>query len=452
MTGVQWENIELAIFSNDKDEAYGPENRKNRSPKVAERKKAMSIIRDISRKDEGHQRIAWVARHMPVLNGIGERFDREKPLAGKRISLSVHLEAKTAYLAKVLRRGGAELSVTGSNPRSTQDSVCAALVDEGITVHAIHGATHAEYAEFWAKALSVHPHIVIDDGADLMSLLLGDCREYADCLIGGCEETTSGVRRLRGWEKQRRLTIPAIAVNDARCKALFDNTYGTGQTVWDGIMRTTNMQINGKTVVVAGYGLCGKGIANVAKGLGAQVIVTEVDPICALLAVMDGHRAMSMDEAAPMGDIFITATACRDVIGREHFSVMKDNAIVSNAGHFNIEIDLAGLKSMAKARVSLRKNIDGYLLETGRTICVIADGGLVNIAAADGHPAEIMDMSFSLQALSAECIAKNGRDMAPGVHQIPVEIDRMVGELKLKAMGGSFDVLNDEQKAYIESH
>jgi adenosylhomocysteinase len=412
----------------------------------------MSIIRDISLKDEGHQRIAWVARHMPVLNMVGERFDREKPLSGLRITLSVHLEAKTAYLVKILRRGGAELSVTGSNPRSTQDSICAALVDEGITVHAIHGAPREEYETLWKKALSVHPHIIIDDGGDLMNLLLGECSEYAGCLMGDCEETTSGVQRLRGWERQGKLIYPAIAVNDARCKSLFDNTYGTGQTVWDAIMRTTNLQINGKTVVIAGYGLCGKGIASVAKGLGAQVIVTDIDPIHSLLAFMDGCRAMSMDQAAPLGDIFVTATACIDVIRPEHFAMMKDSAIVSNAGHFNVEIDLEGLKKMSVRREALRENLDGYVLEDGRTICVIADGGLVNIAAGDGHPAEIMDMSFSLQALGAEHLAKNAGSIKRGVHQVPGEIDLMVGELKLRAMGGSHDILSEKQKEYMQSH
>ena len=412
----------------------------------------MSIIRDLSLKDEGHQRIAWAARHMPVLNKIGERFAREKPLEGLRIALSVHLEAKTAYLVKILTLAGAELSVTGSNSRSTQVSVCAALVDDGITVHAVHGVTDEECIQLWKKALSVHPHIVIDDGGDLMNLLLGDCKEYADCLLGGCEETTSGVQRLRGWEREGRLRYPVIAVNDARCKSFFDNTYGTGQTVWDAIMRTTNLQMNGKTVVIAGYGFCGVGIAAVAKGLGALVIVTEVDPVCSLLAMMDGYRAMSMAAAAPLGDIFVTVTACCDVIRPEHFAVMKDNAIVTNAGHFNIEIDLDGLKAMARERVSLRKNLDGYVLDDGRTIGIIADGGLVNIAAGDGHPVEIMDMSFSLQALGVEHIAKNKTLLVPGVQQIPPEIDRLVGELKLKALGGGFDTLNEKQQAYMMSH
>lgn len=412
----------------------------------------MSIIRDINLKDDGHQRIAWVARHMPVLNAIGNRFEREKPLRGLRIALSIHLEAKTAYLVKTLTRSGAELSVAGSNPRSTQDSVCAALVDDGIAVYALHGASPEEHVSLWKRALSIRPHIVMDDGADLVNLLLGECREYAVDVIGGCEETTSGVQRLRGWEKSGRLTFPVMAVNDARCKCFFDNTYGTGQTVWDAVMRTTNLQINGKTAVVAGYGYCGRGIASIAKGLGAKVVVTEIDPIQSILAIMDGYQAMSMDDAAAVGDIFITATACRDVIRTEHFQKMKDNAIVANAGHFNIEIDVDGLKRMAKRAVPLRNNLDGFVLEDGRTICLIADGGLVNIAAADGHPVEIMDMSFSLQALGAEYLAKNAGKLSPGVHKISDEIDRTVGELKLRSLGGSFDTLSDQQIEYLNSH
>lgn len=412
----------------------------------------MSHIRDIQLKAEGHQRIAWVARHMPVLNAIGDRFEREKPFAGRKIALSIHLEAKTAYLVKTLVRGGAELFVTGSNRLSTQDAVCAALVDDGITVNAIHGASEEETVALWKETLSCHPDIVIDDGSDLINLLLGDCKPYADRIIGGCEETTSGVQRLRGWEASGRLTFPVMAVNDARCKCFFDNTYGTGQTVWDAIMRTTNLQMNGKTVVVAGYGYCGRGVAKVARGLGAQVIVTEIDPVKSVLAIMDGYRAMSMEEAAPLGDIFVTVTACCDVIRPEHFARMKDNAIVSNAGHFNVELDLPGLQAMAVERVELRKNLDGYVLPDGRTIGVVADGGLCNIAAADGHPMEIMDMSFALQALGAEYILQHGATLRPGVHRILEALDRRVGELKLQALGGSYDVLNERQRAFMRSH
>lgn len=412
----------------------------------------MSTIKDIKLRDEGHQRIDWVAMHMPVLNAIGDRFEREKPFAGLKIALSIHLEAKTAWLVKTLARGGAEMHVTGSNPRSTQDSVCAALVDDGITVHAIHGSDPELTVELWKRTLSCHPHIVIDDGSDLINLLLGDCKDYADRCMGGCEETTSGVQRLRGWERSGRLAFPVMAVNDARCKSYFDNTYGTGQSSWDAIMRTTNLQMNGKTVVVAGYGYCGRGVAAIARGLNAQVVVTEVDPVKSVLAVMDGYRAMSMDEAAKIGDIFITLTSCCDVIRREHFAVMKDGAIVANAGHFNIELDLAALNEMAVSKKELRRNLEGYTLPDGRTICVIADGGLVNIAAADGHPAEIMDMSFALQAIGAEYILKNHQSMEARVYNIPDALDRSVAELKLSAFGGSFDTLSEKQRAYLSGH
>lgn len=412
----------------------------------------MSIIKDIALKDEGHQRIEWVSKHMPVLNAIGDRFEREKPFAGKKIALSIHLEAKTAYLVKTLARGGAEVFVTGSNPLSTQDSVCAALVDDGFTVHAVHGSDREQTVDLWKKTLSCHPDIVIDDGSDLINLLLGDCKDYADRVIGGCEETTSGVQRLRGWQRSGRLTFPVMAVNDARCKSFFDNTYGTGQSTWDSIMRTTNLQLNGKTVVVAGYGYCGRGVAEIARGLNAQVIVTEIDPVKSILAIMDGYRAMSMAEAAPLGDVFVTLTACCDVIRPEHFAVMKDGAIVANAGHFNCEIDLDGLREMSTEKFEQRKNLDGYRLPDGRVISVVADGGLCNIAAADGHPVEIMDMSFALQASGAEYILKNAGKLAPAVHNIPEEIDRYVAELKLKAFGGSFDVLSEKQKAYLADH
>ena len=412
----------------------------------------MSRIKDINLKEEGHQRIEWVAQHMPVLNAIGDRFEKEQPFKGLKIALSIHLEAKTAWLVKTLARGGAEMHVSGSNPLSTQDCVCAALVDDGITVNAIHGTNPEDTVDLWKTTLSCHPDIVIDDGSDLINLLLGECKEYADHVMGGCEETTSGVQRLYGWERTGRLAFPCMAINDARCKSFFDNTYGTGQSSWDAIMRTTNLQMNGKTVVVAGYGYCGRGIANIARGLNAQVIVTEIDPVKSILAVMDGYRAMSMEEAAPLGDVFITVTSCCDVIRPEHFAVMKDGAIVANAGHFNIEIDVDGLAKMAVSKKEMRRNLDGYRLPDGRLICVVADGGLCNIAAADGHPVEIMDMSFALQAIGAEYILKNHKNLENRVYNIPDELDRKVAELKLKAFGGSFDVLNEKQKAYLAGH
>lgn len=409
----------------------------------------MSVIRDISLKEEGRQRIEWVAMHMPVLNQIGERFEREKPFQGMKIALSIHLEAKTAYLVKTLARSGAEMHVTGSNPLSTQDCVCAALADEGIDVNAINGSDRQQTVELWKKTLGCHPDIVIDDGADLVHLLLTDCREYADRLLGGCEETTSGVLRLHGWEDAGELRFPVMAINDARCKSYFDNTYGTGQSSWDAIMRTTNLQVNGKTVVIAGYGYCGRGIANIAKGLGARVIITEIDPVKSILAIMDGFEAESMLEAAPKGDIFITATACCDVLRPEHFERMKNGAIICNAGHFNVEIDLPALEEMALEKREVRRNIIGYRLKNGNWIDVIAQGGLVNIAAGDGHPAEIMDMSFSLQALGALYIAQNAGKLKPGVHAIPEDIDRRVAEMKLKAFGGHIDTLTKRQAEYL---
>ena len=412
----------------------------------------MSRIADINLKEEGHQRIEWVAQHMPVLNAIGDRFEKEKPFAGLKIALSIHLEAKTAWLVKTLARGGAEMHVSGSNAFSTNDSVCAALVDDGITVNAIHGSDPELTVELWKETLSCHPDIVIDDGSDLINLLLHDCKEYADRCMGGCEETTSGVQRLYSWERNGELAFPCMAVNDACCKHYFDNTYGTGQSTWDAIMRTTNLQMNGKTVVVAGYGYCGKGIAAIARGLNAQVIVTEIDPIKSILAVMDGYRAMSMNEAAKLGDVFITATSCCDVIRPEHFAVMKDGAIVANAGHFNIEIDVEGLEKMAVSRKEMRKNLYGYRMPDGRLICTMADAAIVNIAAADGHPVEIMDMSFAMQAIAAEYILKNHKNLENKVYNIPEEQDRYVAELKLKSFGGSFDTLNEKQKTYMAGH
>ena len=412
----------------------------------------MSIIKDINLKTEGHQRIEWVAKNMPVLNAIGDRFEKERPFAGKKIALSIHLEAKTAYLVKTLARGGAEMHVSGSNPLSTQDCICAALVDDGITVNAVHGSDPEQTVALWKETLSCHPDLVIDDGSDLIHLLLGDCKAYADRVIGGCEETTSGVQRLRGWERTGHLAFPVMAVNDAHCKSYFDNTYGTGQSTWDGIMRTTNLQMNGKTVVVAGYGYCGRGVAATARGLNAQVIVTEIDPVKAILAIMDGYRVMTMAEAARLGDIFVTVTACCDVIRPEHFAVMKDGAIVANAGHFNIELDLSGLQKMSVGKTELRKNLDGYRLPDGRMIAVIADGGLCNIAAADGHPVEIMDMSFALQALGAEYLLKNQGRLDARVYDIPAEVDHHVALLKLTAFGGAIDTLNDKQTAYLAGH
>ena len=377
----------------------------------------MSEIFDINLKDQGLRRILWAERHMPILGRIRNRFESEQPFKGLRISLAVHLEAKTACLVRAFRRGGAEVYVTGSNPQSTQDAICAALVADGCEVNAIPGASFEKYREFWKRTLSLKPHLVIDDGADLINLLMGECSEYAGDLIGACEETTSGVQRLRAWEREGRLAFPAIAVNDARCKTWFDNYYGTGQSTVGAIMRATNLMVSGMKVVIVGYGWVGRGIARMLAALGAHVIVTEIDPIAGLLAIMDGFTLMKMDQAAGTGDLFITATASIDVIASPHFEKMKHNAILCNAGHFNREIDL------------------------------IAHGALVNIAAADGHPVESMDISFSLQALSAEYLTHH-RSIPAGVHAVPESIDRMVADIKLETMGAALDLETEAQKEY----
>jgi len=407
----------------------------------------MSEIFDISLRDEGLRRILWAERHMPILGKIRHRFEQEQAFEGIRISLAVHLEAKTACLVRAFRRGGAEVYVTGSNPQSTQDAICAALVADGCEVNAIHGASFERYREFWKKTLSLKPHIVIDDGADLINLLMGECSDFAGHLIGACEETTSGVQRLRAWEKEGRLAFPAVAVNDAECKTWFDNYYGTGQSTVGAIMRATNLMISGMKIVVAGYGWVGRGIARMAAGLGARIIVTEIDPIAGLKAVMDGFTVMEMDEAAALGDLFVTATASIDVITPRHFEKMKHGAILCNAGHFDREIDLLSLEAMAVKVETVRENITAYTLKDGREIHVIAHGALVNIAAADGHPVEIMDISFSLQALSAEYLTQH-RSIPAGVHAVPESIDRMVADIKLETMGIALDQETEAQKEY----
>ncbi|HPX93074.1 MAG TPA: adenosylhomocysteinase [Bacillota bacterium] len=407
----------------------------------------MSEIFDIHLKDEGLRRILWAERHMPILETIRHRFEKEQPFKGIRVSLAVHLEAKTACLVRAFRRGGAEVYVTGSNPYSTQDAICAALVADGCEVNAIHGASFEKYREFWKKTLSLNPHIVIDDGADLINLLMGECSACASDLIGACEETTSGVQRLRAWEREGRLSFPVIAVNDAQCKTWFDNYYGTGQSTVGAIMRATNLMVSGMKVVIAGYGWVGRGIARMLAALGAHVIVTEIDPIAGLLAIMDGFTLVRMDEAAKLGDLFITATASIDVITPRHFEVMKDQAILCNAGHFNREIDLVSLEAMATKVETVRENITAYTLRDGRELHVIAHGALVNIAAADGHPVEIMDISFSLQALSAEYLIHH-RSIPAGVHAVPEVIDRRVADIKLSTMGAALDQETEAQKEY----
>lgn len=409
----------------------------------------MSIIKDLSLAPSGEMKINWVERNMPVLRDIGRRFSEEKPFAGLKVALSVHLEAKTAYLCRVLEMGGAEMYVTGSNPLSTQDDVAAALASGGMNVFAEYGCSEQQYENCLREVLKVGPNIIIDDGGDLVHLMHEEYSELIPNVIGGCEETTTGINRLRIMASAGKLRFPMVMVNDADCKHMFDNRYGTGQSVWDGICRTTNLIIAGKYVVISGYGWCGKGVSLRAKGLGAKVIVTETDPIRALEAVMDGYEVMPMAEAAKIGDIFCTVTGGRDIITAEHFPLMKDGAILSNAGHFNIEVDMDALEKTAVRKYDARHNIQGYVMPNGKTLFTIAEGRLVNLAAADGHPAEIMDMSFAIQALSAKYLADNRESVKPGVISVPREIDYEVAQFKLRAMGVEIDHLSHAQAEYL---
>ncbi len=411
-----------------------------------------SEIRNLDLWPDGALKIEWVRHHMPLLSGLEAEFRTEKPFSGCRIALSVHLEAKTAYLCKVLAAGGAEMYVTGSNPLSTQDDVAAALVHDGLNVFAWHGATPEEYEAHIRRVLEIGPNVIIDDGGDLVALMHAEYRDLLPGVIGGCEETTTGILRLLAMNRAKKLEFPMMLVNNADCKHLFDNRYGTGQSVWDGINRTTNLIVAGKTVVVAGYGWCGKGVAMRAKGLGAKVVVTEVDPVKAMEAVMDGFSVMPMAQAAREGDLFVTVTGCSGVITREHFLAMKDGAICCNAGHFDVEVDVAGLREMAVEAAPARHNIMGYRLENGHKIYVIAEGRLVNLAAGDGHPAEIMDMSFAIQALSARYLVQHRtlpRKAGEMVHDVPREIDEEVARRKLAYWGCAIDTLTPEQHRYL---
>jgi adenosylhomocysteinase len=402
---------------------------------------------------EGELKIEWVRRHMPLLAGLEKEFRTEKPFNGRKIALSVHLEAKTAHLCEILSEGGAEMHITGSNPLSTQDDIAAALVNEGMNVYARHGATDKEYFEAIRKVISVGPDIIIDDGGDLVNMIHSEYRELIPNVIGGCEETTTGILRLQAMNKAGKLLFPMMLVNNAACKHYFDNRYGTGQSVWDGINRTTNLIVAGKNVVVAGYGWCGKGVSTRAKGLGADVIVTEVDPVKAMEAVMDGFKVMTMSEASEIGDIFITVTGCKDVITENDFLKMKNGAICCNAGHFDVEVAVARLREIAVKSGPARNNIEAFELRNGNTIYILAEGRLVNLAAGDGHPAEIMDMSFAIQALSAKYLVDH-RDTIirkPGemLNDVPAEIDREVANRKLADWGITIDRLSDEQHKYI---
>ncbi len=409
----------------------------------------MSEIKDITLWESGERKIQWVRGNMPLLRGIEAEFAETKPFAGKRIALSIHLEAKTAYLCRVLAAGGAEMYITGSNPLSTQDDIAAALVHSGLNVYAWHGVTPEEYEAHTRRVIEAQPHFIIDDGGDLVTLIHREYPQYLANVIGGCEETTTGILRLKAMAAAGELKFPMMLVNDADCKHLFDNRYGTGQSVWDGINRTTNLIVAGKTVVIAGYGWCGRGAAMRAKGLGAKVIVTEVDPVKAIEAVMDGFSVMKMEDAAPLGDFFVTVTGCNRVITENSFLKMHEGAILSNAGHFDVEVDMAGLKQLAVRSFEARQNITGYTLPNGVTIYVIAEGRLVNLAAGDGHPAEIMDMSFAIQARSAQWLIRNRDTVTSVLNNVPHAVDEAVARQKLASLNIEIDTLTDEQRVYL---
>ena len=409
-------------------------------------------IKDISLWESGETKIQWVKSNMDLLRGIEEEFIKTKPFKGLRVALSVHLEAKTAYLCRVLASGGAEMYITGSNPLSTQDDVAAALVHGGLNVYAWHGCTDEEYEMHTSRVIEEgKPNIIIDDGGDLVNLIHTKYRELLPNVIGGCEETTTGIIRLHAMAREGILEFPMVLVNDADCKHLFDNRYGTGQSVWDGINRTTNLIVAGKKVVVAGYGWCGKGVAMRAKGLGASVVVTEVDPIRAMEAVMDGFAVMPMDEAAKIGDFFCTVTGNCEIITKQHFPLLKDGAILTNAGHFDVEVDMKALREYAVETFEARNNIIGYKLPNGNTVYVIAEGRLVNICAGDGHPAEIMDMSFAIQALSALHLVNNKGNLTEKLLRVPREVDEDVARRKLAFWGCKIDTLTDNQKKYLSA-
>ena len=415
-------------------------------------KAANSDIRDTSLAPEGVLRIEWAAREMPVVRQIRERFAAEKPLKGQRITACLHVTSETANLALALRDGGAELALCASNPLSTQDDVAAALVAEyGIATYAVKGEDNDTYYAHLNTALDLRPTITLDDGADLVATLHSSRTADLEDVVGGCEETTTGVIRLRSLAGQGKLKYPIIAVNDADTKHFFDNRYGTGQSTLDGITRATNVLWAGKTVVICGYGWCGRGVAQRATGMGAHTVVTEVDPIRALEAAMDGHQVMTMDAAAAVGDIFITLTGGLKAVDGRHIERMKDGAIIANSGHFNVEIDIEALERMSESKKLVRPSVEEYLMKDGRRLSLLGEGRLVNLAAAEGHPSAVMDMSFANQALSVEYIALNAHNLTPQVHPVPRDIDETVGKLKLQSMGISIDSLTEEQQKYLSS-
>ena len=409
-------------------------------------------VRDPTLASEGLRNIEWAGQEMPVLRLLRERFSRERPLEGVRISACLHVTAETANLALVLKAGGAQVALCGSNPLSTQDNVAAALASElGVPTFAIRGEDTETYYRHIHQALDQRPHITIDDGADLVSALHRDRQELLPDVIGGIEETTTGVVRLRSMAEQGKLRYPMIAGNDADTKYLFDNRYGSGQSTLDGITRATNVLWAGKQVVVVGYGWCGRGVAMRARGMGSHVIVTEVDPIKALEAVMDGYAVMPMARAAGMGDIFVTVTGDIHVIDTAHFEQMKDGALIANSGHFDVEINIQALEAMAESKRTVRPMVEEYTLENGRRVNLLAEGRLVNLAAAEGHPSSVMDMSFAGQALSSAYLAREGRGLQPGVYDVPRELVTEIGALKLESLGVTIDTLTEEQQRYLSS-
>ncbi len=409
------------------------------------------VVKDIGLAKQGAERIEWARRHMPVLGLIKEEFAKTKPLKGVNVIACLHVTVETANLIDTMLAGGANIALTASNPLSTQDDVAAALAKKGVKVYAIRGEDSKMYHENIEKALKIKPNVTLDDGADVIATVHSKHKEYLKGIYGGCEETTTGVIRLRAMAKDKALKYPVVAVNDAETKMMFDNRYGTGQSTLHGIINCTNVLLAGKNLVVVGYGWCGRGVASRAMGMGSNVIVVEVNPRKALEAAMDGYRVMNMSQAAEVGDIFVTVTGDKSVIRKEHFAKMKDQAIVCNSGHFNVELDLEDLKKMAKSIATIKNDVDEYVLKNGNRIYVLAEGRLVNLACAFGHPPEVMDMSFANQALSVKLIVENHKKMKNEVYKVPEEIDNRVASMKLKAMGISLEKLTKEQEKYLSS-
>ena len=409
------------------------------------------ILKDINLAEEGKQRIEWARRHMPVLSIIKDQFKKDKPLEGVNVVACLHVTVETANLIYAMKAGGANIALTASNPLSTQDDVAAALASDGIKTYAIKGMNEKQYYECLEEALKIKPHVTLDDGADTIALVHSKHTNLIKNIKGGCEETTTGVIRLRAMAAEGALKYPVVAVNDAETKMMFDNRYGTGQSTLHGIMNATNVLFAGKTIVVAGYGWCGRGVASRSRGLGGNVVVVEVEPRKALEAVMDGYRVMPMKEAAKVGDIFITVTGDISVIRKEHFEVMKDQALVCNSGHFNVEIDIPGLTKLSKKVSQIKNDVQEFAMKDGRRIYLLAEGRLVNLASAFGHPPEVMDMSFANQALAVKLIAEKGDTFENQVYKVPQEIDTMVARLKLESMGIEIETLTEEQNKYLHS-